>query len=202
MMNKSDYRRVAELHIQGIPFGFLSSMGVSFLAALYRAVDMHADSVLFVARNDSGEVAGFLSGTISVKRFYKYALSRHCMNLALPVLFKLFSIATIKRIFETLLYPFKKHESEASAVSTEEAIDCELLSVALDASLHGRGIGKKLVADFELFLRNKDISGEYKVVTSAEDPKSNGFYKSAGFKLHHEFTHHGKKMNEYHKPIV
>jgi ribosomal protein S18 acetylase RimI-like enzyme len=199
-LHSCDYEKVAELHIEGIPFGFLSSMGIKFLAALYRAVDSHCDSVLFVERDDRGQVAGFLAGTTSVKDFYKYALSNHFFRLIIPVMPMLFSIQVVKRIFETLLYPFSKQKNSAAKIVISD-IHCELLSVAVSSSLRGKGIGKKLIADFETFLINKGITGDYKVVTSAEDPKSNAFYKSRGFVLHHEFLHHENRMNEYRKSL-
>ena len=123
-LNSCDYERVAELHIQGIPFGFLSSMGVKFLSALYVAVDDHCDSALFVARDDRGEVAGFLAGTVSVKGFYKYALTRHFLKLIVPVSSKLFSLQVAKRIFETLLYPFSKQKNQEIATND---VHCDLL---------------------------------------------------------------------------
>jgi ribosomal protein S18 acetylase RimI-like enzyme len=202
-LSRQDYDSIAKLHIEGIPFGFLSSLGVSVLSAIYEAVDNHAGSILVVERDDNGKPAGFLAGTSSVKQFYRFALTRKIFNIAIPLSLELLSIKTIIRIAETLLYPFRKHNAGSQNTTTgANSPQCELLSIAVGAALRGRGTGKRLVARFEEFMIQNGIRGEYKVVTSAIDEQSNGFYKSAGFKLNHEFVHHGNRMNEYRKQII
>jgi GNAT superfamily N-acetyltransferase len=72
----------------------------------------------------------------------------------------------------------------------------ELLSIALDSSHRGKGIGRQLVSALDDFFRSRGVKG-YKVVTLAEDPISNGFYRGCGLAEAGEFLHHGNRMAEY-----
>ncbi len=203
MVEKKDYRRVAELHIEGIPEGFLSSLGVGFLSKLYESVDSHKDSVLFLERDAGSSVVAFLAGTLSLPRFYRYALRRYGFSFIIAISSKLFSIVTLKKIIETVAYPFVSHSPKPSTNTFQcKGIDAELLSVAVTPEMHGRGLGKKLVGRLDSFFKEKGGIKEYKVVTSALDNKSNAFYRSAGFVLLREFIHHGKRMNEYRKSLT
>ena len=73
--------------------------------------------------------------------------------------------------------------------------------MAVSDRARGKGLGKKLVGRLEEWFGQKGFMGEYKVVTYAQDARSNGFYRSAGFVFHHTFLLHGNEMNEYRKNL-
>jgi ribosomal protein S18 acetylase RimI-like enzyme len=126
----------------------------------------------------------------------------------------------IAKAFETLRYGTKVEKpstrtsaskskstssggSKSTSGSTTER--AELLSIAVDPSSRGKGIGRELVAAFELHLtgaltRPSSLVPRdcfYKVVTSAADPVSNAFYVRCGFSLARQFQHHGVLMNQH-----
>ncbi|MGB7566538.1 MAG: hypothetical protein WBM07_01650, partial [Chitinivibrionales bacterium] len=65
---------VAQLHIQGIRTGFLSTLGNNFLMRLYRNMARTPGSVVFVARNEEDSILGFVAGTIDTGKMYKRIL--------------------------------------------------------------------------------------------------------------------------------
>ena len=71
--HKVVYNEVAELHATGINQGFLSSLGVDFLALLYEAIDSSDDAILLVEYG-RGRVVGFVSGATSLRPIYKALL--------------------------------------------------------------------------------------------------------------------------------
>lgn len=195
----SDFRTIADLHSNGIPFGFLSTLGPRFLAKLYSGIADSPGSCLLVERDAQGQVIGFVSGSLSIRACYRYVLRRNFISLGFLLLPHLFSLANFRRILETLKYPFKKQATQqAEGVSD---VSTELLSIAVADCARGKGVGKKLVRSLEAFFLTQGYCGAYKVVTWAEDARSNAFYRSAGFVLHREFFHHGNKMNEYRKAL-
>ncbi|MFH0922129.1 MAG: GNAT family N-acetyltransferase [Fibrobacterota bacterium] len=190
LLTKEDFSEIARLHAESIPMGFLSMLGKTFLSRLYKGIARHPESCVIVARDEHGRVAGFVSGTLSVRRCYRGVLRKRFLSLCLLIVFKMFSPANLKRAWETLRYPAKQEAGER--------LEAELLSIAVSDSVRGKGVGKKLVAELETwFAAMGCYAGPYKVVTSAEDARSNGFYKSVGFEFQREFMHHGKRMNEY-----
>ena len=72
---RADARASALLHAGQIDEGFLSTLGPSFLARLYRRVALSDDSFLLIA-DASGKRVGFLAGALDVASLYKRFLIR------------------------------------------------------------------------------------------------------------------------------
>lgn len=79
-------------------------------------------------------------------------------------------------------------------------MEAELRSMAVGKGEMDKGVGGRVVATLESFLKETGKAGKYKVVTSARDARSNGFYKKAGFSFVKVFKHHND-LNEYHKSL-
>jgi hypothetical protein len=71
---------VAQLHITGIPTGFISSLGVGFVAELYSAISDDQNSFCLVAQED-GEILGFVAFSCNLGKLYKYVLKRKFSGL-------------------------------------------------------------------------------------------------------------------------
>lgn len=192
MCSADDFKTIASLHRTSIPFGFLSSLGDAFLSAMYRALSRHDGSCVLVEKDAAGRVIGFVAGSLSTRRCFRRIVVRHALSLGLPIVRRSLSFATIRRIIETLLYPSRQEPGA-------EAVEAELLSIAVSSEARGMGVGRKLVKRLEDFFNERGLSGAYKVVTSADDSQSNGFYLKAGFEYYRTFYHHGNRMNEYRK---
>jgi GNAT superfamily N-acetyltransferase len=208
---------IARLHCQCISAGFLSALGEKFLARLYTAIAQDEQSVVLVSLHDSSSASslvprpstlpllGFISATLDTSAMYRRILRRHWLAFGLALLPRMVSPGRIAKVFETLRYGRK--EQKPSTSTTERA---ELLSIAVDPSARGKGIGRELVAAFEQHLtgaltRPSSLVPRdcfYKVVTSAADPVSNAFYQRCGFTLAGQFQHHGVLMNRYVKSLA
>lgn len=143
-MTEDSYWQVAALHAQCIGQGFLATLGIPFLALMYRAIDEADGSVLLIERRN-GQIAGFVSGGVGMRAIYRRML-RSPIRLGwslLPVLFKPHSLA---RIVEILRYG----RGQPSLVAFPEA---ELLSIAVAPEVRGSGVAeslyRRLVAHFE-----------------------------------------------------
>lgn len=198
--NEKHFKKIAELHIQGITEGFLSSLGVNFLTILYKGISNAHGSGIFVAVSEKNEsvVLGFISYTDNVKKCYINVIKRHFVSLSLTILPNIINLKIFKKILETLFYPFfhKPQKSEKH----KKSVRAELLSMVIDDAYQGMGIGKNLVKKLDETMKQMDIN-KYYVVTYGLDIRSNSFYKSCGFVLKQEFTNHNKPMNEYVKVL-
>lgn len=135
MVKSEVYRQVAALHASSIDQGFLATLGVPFLAFMYRAIDEAPGSVLLVeTRND--HVAGFVSGGVGMGPVYRRML-QHPLRLGWALLPILFKPRAITRIFEILSYGRRK--TEATSLP-----DAELLSIAVAPAARGCGIAESL----------------------------------------------------------
>ncbi len=200
--NNQDFNEVSRLHAEGIPEGFLSTLGKPFLSSLYKGISEIEDGGVLVVR-DRGRTLGFLAYTRDVKTCYKSVLKSYWPSLIWSIFPNVFRLTVYRKVIETLLYPLL---AEKAAKETTISADSnsqprpELLSMAVDESARGTGIGKRLVAALDHELRESKIPGYY-VVTHSVDERSNHFYLCCGFKKIRKFENHGKPMNEYFKML-
>jgi GNAT superfamily N-acetyltransferase len=204
-LQKKFARSVAQLHAQGITTGFLPTLGERFLATLYTAIAHCPHSTVIVAHNDDGQPSGFVAGTIDTKAMYQWIVRRYWLVLGLAALPKMVRVSAIKKALETLRYGKKKRAVKETRDAKDDK-QAELLSIAVGESGRGKGVGRELVGKLERWLAAKAAleSGQslaYKVVTAADDPVSNAFYKKCGFVVKKDFLHHGNAMREYVKEI-
>lgn len=129
------YREVAVLHAANINQGFLATLGVPFLALMYRAIDEATDSVLLVEEQD-GCVVGFVSGGLGMGPIYRRML-RHPIRLGVSLLPSLLHPRRLKRIVEILRYG----GGSGGALGMPHA---ELLSIAVDPVARGTGGAERL----------------------------------------------------------
>ncbi len=136
----ADVLAIAQLHCQALRYGFLSRVGERFLALLYGTMRDLPDAMLIAARQGD-RVVGFVSGTVSTNGLYRSFLQKHLVRGGLILLPHLFSLARLRRVFETLAYPFRKQP----ATEAKEALPAaELLSIAVAEDRRGSGIAAEL----------------------------------------------------------
>ncbi len=183
---------VARLHAEGIPTGFLSSLGLRFLKQLYIALPRCPAGFGYVWVGDDDQVLGFICCTESTGRVYKQALKRRALWMGLPLLKHMLRPRTIKRMIHTLRYPSEVAQ-EDQAIPT-----AELLSIVVAPEGRGKGVGKALVAAADAEFRRRNIN-DYKVAVWDQNASANAFYQRCGFELALQRTHHGLGMNIYTK---
>jgi ribosomal protein S18 acetylase RimI-like enzyme len=191
--NPDIYHAVAILHAKHINKGFLSSLGIPFLALLYESIDADECSVLLVEKVD-GEVVGYVSGTSSMGAIYKQLLMRF-PRLLWALLPAMFSPSRICKIIEVLLFT-KKGKLIVNVP------DEELLSIVVDPSQQGQGTAKKLFVNLCRHFKSNGAS-EFRIVVGKSLNRAHGFYSKLGSKPVGEIVvHKGESSIVYVKGCI
>ena len=171
MLSHDDYRQVARLHQQAISEGFLSSLGVNFLALLYEAIDRSGSSVLLVVR-EGERVVGFVSGAPGLREVYRYLLSSW-FRLGVALIPSLFSPRKVFRILETFAFS-RKADSNLIDLPRDE-----LLSIAVEQSFRGKGHAERIFRDLQRHFRTIGVR-QFKIVVGDELLPAHRFYCRMG----------------------
>ena len=160
-----DASAAAALHAGQIGEGFLTILGPRFLRRLYRRVTVVPGSFLLIVEDD-GSTVGFLAGSTDVAALYRAFVWRDGAAAALACGWRL--LRSWRRVMETLRH------------GTGSAKGAELLSVAVDPVVRGRGAGTLLVQGFlaEMGRRKQDAAH---VVVAAGNETAIALYRRTGF---------------------
>ncbi|MHC4140196.1 MAG: GNAT family N-acetyltransferase [Planctomycetota bacterium] len=185
-LEKHHAKQVAQLHIEGISTGFISSLGVKFVTALYEAIIENGTCYGFVTDDD--KVVGFVAFTTNLGHFYKSIILKKGFRFAFLLARKMLSLKRIKRICETLFYPNRIQELQLP--------EAELLSIAIAPAARRMGLASRLVencfAEYQ-----KDGLGKVKVLVDAENKAANRLYQKCGFEFAEQIENHGVASNIY-----
>ncbi len=172
-LSRDDLRAVALLHASNLPGSFLATLSPGFLAEMYRAIEATPRAALFVERNETGRIVGFISGSAGMGAIYRRMLARfHVLPFQLaPTLFQPRKIA---RIVEILRYSAK-----ASKGAERSPPHAELLSIAVDPSARGTGASARL---YERLCHHFARLGEpsFRIVVGAALEPAHRFYRRMG----------------------
>ena len=69
---KEIIKEVVSIHLDSFKGFFLTFMGKGFLREMYRSFCEHSASGLLVAKNDDGQILGFLAFSSELSGLYKY----------------------------------------------------------------------------------------------------------------------------------
>ena len=166
------YRQVAALHAANIDQGFLATLGVPFLALMYRAIDEAGDSVL-LTEEQGEQVVGFVSGGLGMGSIYRRMLRRP-IRLGLSILPSLLRPKRVKRIIEILRY---------NGGASDDALlpDAELLSIAVDPSVRGTGVAERLYRRLQAHFVQRDI-GSFRITVGDSLAPAHRYYQRMGAK--------------------
>ncbi|MHC4122769.1 MAG: GNAT family N-acetyltransferase [Planctomycetota bacterium] len=180
-------KNLAQLHTQIISTGFISSLGVNFVTALYETIADNENSFGFVAA-ENDKFLGFVAFTENLSRLFKSAIRNNGFKFMLAVGLKLFRPSICKRIIQNILYP-----SRTNKMSLPKA---ELISIVVDPEFQGKGIAKKLCQAGLDECRKRGIDN-VKVLVAANNEPANNLYVKCGFKLAVKVNSHGVPSNIY-----
>jgi ribosomal protein S18 acetylase RimI-like enzyme len=186
ILGKEHARQIAGLHIEGINTGFISSLGLDFVTALYEGIVESRQSYGFVT--DDGRLVGFVAFTTNVGKLYKSVVLRKGLRFGFLLARKMFSFKRIKKILETLLYPSK--------VKKLNFPSAELLSIVITPEARGYGRATELVTRGLEEYRKLGID-KVKVLVAAANEPANRLYKKCGFELIEQVSSHGVPSNIY-----
>ena len=177
----------AVLHIEGIDMGFISSLGIDFVTALYRAIAQSPESFGYVAIKED-RVVGFATFTTNLKGLYKSIMKKNIIRFGFLLFGKLFSWRMIKKVFETLFYP--------SRIKKYQLPEAELLSMSVLPAARRHGLATRFIKmGFEECSR-RGIK-ELKILAATKIGPINKVYEKFGFKVVAQIENHGIVSNVY-----
>jgi ribosomal protein S18 acetylase RimI-like enzyme len=183
--------QVAALHISGISTGFISSLGIGFVTALYEAIKEDDNSFGFVSIEDN-KVLGFVAFSTNLSKLYKYVILKKGFKFAFILARKMMSIQAIKKVWANLFYPKKMKQMDLP--------DAELLSIVVAPEGRGKGLAKQLTeAGFEE-CQKRGID-KVKVLVAAENEPANKLYQKCGFEFKMQIESHSVLSNIYLRAI-
>ena len=177
----------AALHIEGIHMGFISSLGIDFVTALYKAIAESPESFGYVAIKDS-KVVGFATFTTNLKGLYKSIMKKNIIRFGFMLFGKMFSWKMIQKIFETLFYP--------SRIKKYDFPDAEFLSMAVSPEARGHGLATRFVKTGFEECRRRGIK-ELKILAATTIGPVNKMYEKFGFRVAAQIENHGIVSNVY-----
>lgn len=172
---------IADLHIETIDRGFLTSLGSSLLRNIYIAITTSKHAFLLGAIDNNGTVLGFVAGTTGTGKFYKEYVLKNGIKAFFIILKKIFSLSTIKRVIEIFLYPSKKE--------TKTLPDPEILNFSISTKYQRMGLGIALFNEMCKEFQNRGIK-EIRIVTGEGQKSAHSFYEKVGAVLVDSVTIH------------
>lgn len=183
-----DARQVAELHITGIRTGFISSLGIDFVTAVYEAIATSENAFgLAALRND--KIIGFIAFSSNTGTLYKSIIFKKGLRFASLLAGKLFSLKRTRNIAETILYPARTKKK----IQLPKA---ELLSIVVAEEERGKGLSQTLIKEGFSLCRQRKIEN-VKVLVGADNKPANSLYQKCGFALVCQIQNHGILSNIY-----
>lgn len=188
---KQNSAQVAQLHIQGINTGFISSLGQKFVQALYDAIIDSEQSFLVVAE-EAGHVVAFIAVSSNLSGLYRHVALKNGIKFAFILASKMMSLVTIKKVIANIFYPSKMKKAGLP--------DAELLAIVVAPEYRGRGIAKQLINKCFDECKLAEIE-EIKVLVAADNESANKTYIKSGFNFKAAIDSHGVKSNVYVKSL-
>ncbi len=179
--------QVAKLHVDGIATGFISSLGLDFVTALYETIAESRTSFGFIAEKN-GKVVGFIVFTSNLHNLYKSVILKKGVHFTFLLAGKLFSLKSIKKIFETLFYPNRTRKMNLPSA--------ELLSVVVADGERGKGLAVQLIRQGLQECVKREIH-RVKVMVASANESANRLYQKCGFELIAQIKSHGILSNIY-----
>ena len=182
------YQQVAALHAAGIHQGFLATLGIPFLALMYRAIDEAPESVLLVEEYNE-RVIGFASGGIGMGAIYRRML-RHPFRLGAALLPSVVRPTRLLRIIEILRY--------SRSTGNEQSLPAaELLSIVVDPTWRGKDVANKLYNQLVEAFRERGVE-EFRITVGASLAAAHRFYQRMGAVVVGQTqVHHGEPSSVY-----
>ncbi|MCC9078803.1 GNAT family N-acetyltransferase [Litorilinea aerophila] len=174
--SQDEIRQAAQIQIQELPQGFLSSLGEKPLALIFEHVATSQFGVMVIAKESSNNrVIGYVFGATDTGQLYKDFLIRRTFQAIRYFLPKLLSWDRITKAIETLFYPARKQQKRQD----QEECKAELLDLAVVQDYHGKGIAQHLFGEFVEQLREKGV-GCFDIPTTAGLDRAHRFYEKMG----------------------
>ena len=195
-IKKEHLLALAELYEKGIPNAVFCALGRRFLATFFGFLSAREDVCSLAGVNEAGEVKGAIVGTLHRSRSYRAVLKKHAASLAVAAGWRCVSPRLLLWLIRSAI---DKLRPRANQPDLPEA---ELLVISIHPSAQGTGLAQRLVEDMERRFRQMGFSGEYTILTEANNERANRFYQRMGATLVAQTPHRGLLINGYRKAVA
>jgi ribosomal protein S18 acetylase RimI-like enzyme len=162
------FRNIAQIHLNEISEGFLSTLGIDFLERLYKFIALSRHGFIFIA-TIKGQAIGFISGSTNTSRLYREFILNYGWKMLPVMLPKMFSLSLILKLKETLCYPQKKE--------CRELPQSEILNFCVDRNFQRKGIARLLFGHLVKEFNQRKVNN-FKIVTGSQQISAQRFYKA------------------------
>ncbi len=183
----ADAYKVGRLHIEGIPTGFISSLGRKFVSILYTAISKDENSFCLTLEKD-GQIIGFVAFTGNLGKLYLEVLKCCGIKFIFSIGFQILRPSVCKSVIQNIFYPCK-----ASKNGLPKA---ELLSIVVDYNHRNKGLANRLCKAGLEQCRKQGIE-KVKVLVASHNEPANRLYKKCGFEFNTTIESHGIPSNIY-----
>lgn len=175
-----DVIQIVKLHRSAFEGFFLTSLGPSFLKQYYSSFIKNNETITLVAVEDN-VVFGFSAATVLSRGFNSRLIKTSLFSYAWLGVKLLF---TSPKSLVRLLNNFTK---KSDKVSDDENYG-ELFSIGVRSDQQGKGIGKMLLYQTEMLLKEKSVKRLSLTTDSIDNESTLGFYRSMGYETLYEFV--------------
>jgi GNAT superfamily N-acetyltransferase len=185
----NDAKVIVSIHLNSFQGFFLTFLGPNFLRVLYQSISEDPSGIGFIAE-DPGGTGAFVMGTTQPSGLYERLLRKHWWQFgwaALPALVKKPGI--LPRLLRAFAMPGQELPTPKCG---------NLMSIAVDPSFQGRGLGKQLVIAFLTEAARRGCTHVNLTTDALGNEPTNAFYQKMGFELYRTYTTpEGRRMNDY-----
>ena len=180
-----DVREVVVIHQSAFPDFFLTHLGPDFLKLYYKSFISETDSTCLVAIHD-GDIVGFSTTANKSRGFNTGLIKKHFLSFMLMGFKILF---TNPQSIVRLVKNFSKREGGIE----DDGNYAELYSIGVLSENQGVGIGKLLLKETEVRLREKEVKSLSLTTDYYNNEAAIGFYTKQGFDVLYEFETYPKR---------
>jgi GNAT superfamily N-acetyltransferase len=193
-LGRESISTVAKIHIAAFPNFFLTSLGYKVLCVFYDAL-LKDKATMGWAVVVEAKIVGFFVASTYPSGLYSRIFKKHFFGFLFPLL-----VAFLKRpiLLKRMLVSFASQKSHHTPDGSHPA----LLSICVDPSFSGKGVGTSMLHKLEDELRKTEQKGYYLTTDADNNESTNQFYLKNEFDLFASFQQGNRKMNLYSKQLA
>ncbi len=190
-LTRDEVDTAVKIHMAAFPNFFLTSLGHKVLVVFYRALINDKSIIAFSALQER-KIIGFFVVSIQPAGLYTKIFIKHIFSFLFPLLFAFLRHPVL---LKRMIISFTSQKSH----SIPKHCDATLLSICVDPSFSGKGIGTTLLSQLEDELRKRAVKGYYLTTDADNNQSANQFYLKNEFVFYTSFLQGNRKMNLYSK---
>lgn len=176
-----DCDQIVDLHLLTFKDFFLSSLGASFLKTYYKSCINSENSIGICVINEDQKIIGFAVGNLLSKGFHINLIKGNIF----PFLYQGLKLLLTKPLAIIRLI---KNLMKGGSENNDTGLYSELLSIGVNPSVKGKGIGKKLILEFENVLRSHNCKKVALTTDYVDNSYAINFYNKLGYEVYYDFV--------------